>query len=141
MCTAVKFINVIFIKIKVYVKLKEVPEYTKQLINLRVSLEERVPGSHLWEDTADWPDIYRTGVAGGAQQNFWSSVPQGHNLVTALYKHKYKYKKIFWKPVVKRRFVSNYTFAVQFVRNILVHSLWKKLFNNNSSTSLYQFLI
>lgn len=138
MCTAVKFIkilsNVTFIKIKVYIKLNEVPEYTKQLINLRVSLEERVPGGHLWKDTANWPDIYRAGVAGRAQQNFWSSVPQGHNLVKALYKH--KYKKIFWKPVVKRRFVSNYTFAVQFFRNILVHSLWKKLFDNSSSTSL-----
>ena len=53
----------------------------EELINLRVSLEERLFVGHLCEDATNGPDVDRTGVLGGAQQDLRGPIPQGHDLV------------------------------------------------------------
>lgn len=55
-------------------------EHTEELVDFGVPLEERLAGGHFGEDAADGPDVDGAGVALGAEEDFWSSVPQGDNL-------------------------------------------------------------
>ena len=45
-------------------------------------LEQWSPVDHLRVDGSNGPDVDGAGILGGSEQNFWSSVPQGHNLVS-----------------------------------------------------------
>ena len=56
------------------------PEYSEQLVDLRVSVEERLLQNHLCKDARDAPDVDGAGVARRAEQNLGSSIPQSHHL-------------------------------------------------------------
>lgn len=56
------------------------PEDPEELVNLRVSVKQRLLGSKLSKDGAGAPDIDRGGVPGRTQKDLGSSVPQGHHL-------------------------------------------------------------
>ena len=62
------------------VALEVSPEYSEQLIDFRVSMEERSFCNHLGEDAGNAPDIDRAGVALTTEQDLRSTVPQSHNL-------------------------------------------------------------
>lgn len=56
------------------------PENSEQLINFWVTMEKRTFGDHFSKYTANTPHVYRSGVALGAEENLWSSVPQCYHL-------------------------------------------------------------
>lgn len=51
------------------------------LIDLRVTREERPLGNHFHEDGSDRPNIHGRGVGLRAEQDFWRAVPKGNHLV------------------------------------------------------------
>ena len=57
-------------------------EDPEQLVDLGITLKQRSPVDHLGVDGSNGPDVDGTRILGGSEQNFWSSVPQGHNLVS-----------------------------------------------------------
>lgn len=57
------------------------PKYSKQLIDLAVTLEERLLRCHFGEYTSDAPDIDCARVTARSEKNLWRSIPQGNNLV------------------------------------------------------------
>ena len=66
----------------IYMGQRGIPKYSEELINLRVSMEERLFETHLCKDASNAPHIYRAGIARRAQQHLWRPVPQSHNLCT-----------------------------------------------------------
>lgn len=52
-----------------------------ELIQLRISSEQRSPCYHLGKDTTDCPDINRRAVIHRSQQNLRCSIPEGNNLL------------------------------------------------------------
>lgn len=56
------------------------PEYSEELVNLRVSVEDWLFQNHFCKDAGNAPDINGTGIASRAQQHLRGTVPQGHNL-------------------------------------------------------------
>ena len=57
------------------------PEDTMELVNVRVAREQRVACDHLGEDTAEGPDVHRSGVVPHAKKNLGRAIPQGHDFV------------------------------------------------------------
>lgn len=56
-------------------------EDAEELVNLAIAREERITCQHLSEDATQTPDVDRSGVVSGAQQNLGRSVPQGDDLL------------------------------------------------------------
>ena len=57
-------------------------EYLVQLVeDVPHSREAGVAVEHLYEDAAGAPHVETGGVVGGAQQDVWRAVPEGHHLV------------------------------------------------------------
>ena len=54
----------------------------EQLVDLRISREERFPGDHLSKDAAQTPGVHTGAVELGSHQYLRSSVPEGHYLVS-----------------------------------------------------------
>ena len=57
-------------------------EDLEDLVDLRVTREERLAGSHLGEDTADGPHVDTSGVLAATEQNFGRAVPESDDLVS-----------------------------------------------------------
>ncbi len=57
-----------------------VPEDAEQLVNLGVTVEQRLLGEHLGKDASNGPDVHGPGVASAAQEDLRGAVPQGDNL-------------------------------------------------------------
>lgn len=62
--------------------MENVPEDLKDLVNLRVSREQRLACAHLGEDAADRPHVDTSRVLATTEQNLWSTVPQSNNLMS-----------------------------------------------------------
>lgn len=56
-------------------------EDLEDLIDLRVTREERLAGSHLGEDAANGPHVDTSGVLATTEQNFGRAVPESDDLV------------------------------------------------------------
>ena len=54
----------------------------EQLVDLRISREERFPGDHLSKDAAQTPGVHTGAVELGSHQYLRSSVPESHHLVS-----------------------------------------------------------
>jgi hypothetical protein len=59
----------------------DAPEDLEDLVNLRVTREERLARAHLSEDAANGPHVDAGGVLPTSQQNLWRAVPQCDDLV------------------------------------------------------------
>ena len=57
------------------------PEDFVQLVNLRVTREQRLSCGHLSKDAAHTPDIHRSGVGTRPEEDFRGSVPQSDDFV------------------------------------------------------------
>lgn len=57
------------------------PENLEDLVNLRITWEQRLAGAHLGKYAAHRPHVYTRGVLPTTQQDLRSTVPQRHNLV------------------------------------------------------------
>lgn len=56
------------------------PEDLKELVNLRVSMEEWFLGHHLCKNAGHTPHVDWAGIPMRAQQDLWGSIPQSHHL-------------------------------------------------------------
>jgi hypothetical protein len=61
---------------------KVVLEDLENLINLRITWEERLSGAHLCKDTTNRPHVNTSGVLATTKQDLWGSIPQGDDLVS-----------------------------------------------------------
>ena len=50
-------------------------EYTVELVDFRITREERVEVEHLGEDASDAPNVDPRGVVGGAEEDLGGTVP------------------------------------------------------------------
>ena len=57
-----------------------VPEDLEDLVNLRVTREERLAGAHFGEDATDRPHVDACAVLTSTEENFGSAVPEGDDL-------------------------------------------------------------
>ena len=57
-----------------------VPEDLEDLVNLRVTREERLAGGHLSKDTADGPHVYACAVLTSTEEDLRCTVPKSDDL-------------------------------------------------------------
>lgn len=66
---------------KIIIRGYDLPESLEDLINLRVSREQRLPRTHLGEDTSHRPHVDASGVLSTAKQDLGGTVPERNDLV------------------------------------------------------------
>ena len=58
----------------------KIPENAEKLVDLSVTLEQRLLQVHLSEDATNGPDVHASAVARATKEHLWSSVPKRHDL-------------------------------------------------------------
>lgn len=58
----------------------DVLEDLEDLVDFRVTREQRFPCTHLREDGSDGPHVDAGGVLSATQENLWGTIPKGDNL-------------------------------------------------------------
>jgi len=56
-------------------------EYFENLVYLRITNKQCIPLGHLCVDAANAPNVDGRGILFGTQEDFWRTVPQGHDFV------------------------------------------------------------